>query len=1128
MAPDSRTPGLDRIQQELARRDVAGLRAAILELSDAEEELFAAEVGAELLQRMRRSARRVRRGGKRGYVVVVHGIMGSMLDVVEPSGDTDRVWVSIPRLVLGRIADLELGPDEQSVKPGYHVRTAGLHRKTYVPLILELDEEWEVRPFAFDWREDIERSAERLAGEIRAWAPGKPVHLVAHSMGGLVSRSMIRLHPELWRAMEDPGGRAAGGRLVMLGTPNQGSYSIPLALCGQEKLVKALEICDLRHDLPALLRILSSFPGSYQMLPSPLVDLGDQHDRLYDAASWGNLPVRAAFLEKAERFHTQLRDVVNPERLVYVAGYDRETPFLIRVDGPGEFSFQTTLEGDGRVPHALGLLPGVSTFWVDEGHGDLPRNERVLDGIHELLARGETDALDRVKPVRRAAARAAIWRSATEIDAVPGEVATLISPAKRGRRAEPTLSHAQAIELEGLVLGDYLGGPRPPSRGMRAAAGERPRRGETGAAPGPEPAAVPPLDVEVVWGDIRHVEGDVYTVGHYQGVRPQRAELALDKAVSGDSDRLVITEHSQRGTLRGALGDVDYFPWGDPRYRGRVVAVAGLGRPGSFGLTALRRLTRELMLSVSLLPNASTVCTVLIGSGEGTLSIRDAVQGLADGIAEALSTRTVTERIHKLRVVELERSRAHEILAELKRVAESERLAPRFCLRVASDVIRAPGGLVSNEALLQEVLAISARAAKAPSGAKARKAVEAILEGITDGKLRNQARKALEKLEDRARVSYTPEKPPEREFPTRISVLEEGGVIRMAAITETATVAERTVSVDPKLIDEIVASVNDPDAEPMPHFGTFLLRLVVPREFRPLLAQEDRFVFEVDRTTAKIHWEMLARDLSAPLEAEPLGVQVEVARQLRTTYSPPPIEARRREGPLRALVVGDPGDPAEGHDLPGARDEALRVREILLGHRVEVTALIGAPNSPRRGLPRDVAPATRVEVLSQLMHGRWDILHYCGHGDFDPGDPTRVGWVFAGGLLTAREIERLDEVPALIVANACLSGRTSQALEGGRRVERARSESGLLPSLADEFFRLGVRNYVGTAWEVNDVGAVEFAKAFYETLLAEDAARRTVGEAMGAGRRALHGRSRSFGKLWAAYQHYGDPAAKVV
>ena len=50
--------------------------------------------------------------------------------------------------------------------------------------------------------------------------------------------------------------------------------------------------------------------------------------------------------------------------------------------------------------------------------------------------------------------------------------------------------------------------------------------------------------------------------------------------------------------------------------------------------------------------------------------------------------------------------------------------------------------------------------------------------------------------------------------------------------------------------------------------------------------------------------------------------------------------------------------------------------------------------------------------------------------------------------------------------------------------ERAFEGAGLLPSLADEFFKLGVRNYVGTAWEVNDIGAELFARVFYTSLLA--------------------------------------------
>jgi CHAT domain-containing protein len=109
----------------------------------------------------------------------------------------------------------------------------------------------------------------------------------------------------------------------------------------------------------------------------------------------------------------------------------------------------------------------------------------------------------------------------------------------------------------------------------------------------------------------------------------------------------------------------------------------------------------------------------------------------------------------------------------------------------------------------------------------------------------------------------------------------------------------------------------------------------------------------------------------------------------------------------------------------------------------------------------------------------------------------------------------------VIVSNACLSARTSEMLEGGRGVEELRSEAGLLPSLADEFFKLGVRNYVGTAWEVNDVGAEVFAQEFYGALLAGE----SFGEAVRGAREALWRNRDTFGALWAAYQHYGDPSS---
>src|SRR4029453_15177948 len=111
-----------------------------------------------------------------------------------------------------------------------------------------------------------------------------------------------------------------------------------------------------------------------------------------------------------------------------------------------------------------------------------------------------------------------------------------------------------------------------------------------------------------------------------------------------------------------------------------------------------------------------------------------------------------------------------------------------------------------------------------------------------------------------------------------------------------------------------------------------------------------------------------------------------------------------------------------------------------------------------------------------------------------------------------------------IVANACLSGRVSDQRENGKPVRRPGEETPLLPSLADEFFRRGVRDYVGTAWEVNDEGAIEFAETLYSNLLASS----TLGTAMREARKKLYDSSDEYDALWAAYQHYGDPNTTLL
>jgi CHAT domain-containing protein len=207
----------------------------------------------------------------------------------------------------------------------------------------------------------------------------------------------------------------------------------------------------------------------------------------------------------------------------------------------------------------------------------------------------------------------------------------------------------------------------------------------------------------------------------------------------------------------------------------------------------------------------------------------------------------------------------------------------------------------------------------------------------------------------------------------------------------------------------------------------------------------------------------------------------------------------------------------------------LLVKKLLEDRGLEVQALIGAPSVAGRGELRGIQAASRLDVLDLLTRGGFDLMHYSGHGDFDPESPDRVGWIFEGGLLTSGELSQMELAPRLIVANACLSARSSNRLQRGKRSSDRRSEADLLPSLADEFFRRGVRNYVGTAWEVSDAGAVEFARKLYEALLpgTRGESGETIGNAVLLARQDLHERWNEFDALWAAYQHYGDPEERL-
>jgi pimeloyl-ACP methyl ester carboxylesterase len=295
-----------------------------------EERVLRAYLGDDRYQRMHSMALRhsAVRGARvsRGNVVVLHGIMGGELTAIGRASAQDPIWVKILRLMGGGLDVLQLAEDGLTgTDPQVDVRATGILKRFYGEQILSLSQNWTVRTFWYDWRKDLDVTADALAAQLSSWFPeNTPVHLVAHSMGGLVARTFIQRHPERWKRMwdEKEGGKA-GGRLVMLGTPNYGSFAIPQVICGLDDTVRKLALLDLLHGVSGLLRILNTFVGSYQMLPSPF-EMAHM-EPLYQSATYADLRVPQRHLDTARRHHDRLRKVIDPKRMVYVAGFNQLT-----------------------------------------------------------------------------------------------------------------------------------------------------------------------------------------------------------------------------------------------------------------------------------------------------------------------------------------------------------------------------------------------------------------------------------------------------------------------------------------------------------------------------------------------------------------------------------------------------------------------------------------------------------------------------------------------------------------------------------------------------------------------------------------------------------------------------------
>lgn len=141
--------------------------------------------------------------------------------------------------------------------------------------------------------------------------------------------------------------------------------------------------------------------------------------------------------------------------------------------------------------------------------------------------------------------------------------------------------------------------------------------------------------------------------------------------------------------------------------------------------------------------------------------------------------------------------------------------------------------------------------------------------------------------------------------------------------------------------------------------------------------------------------------------------------------------------------------------------------------------------------------ATWADLQDLLLDGEWHVLHFIGHGDFDPARDEGV-------LALTREDGRADLVaahrlvdllhqarpmPRLVVLNSC-SGATAGTAD-------------LFSGTAAALVRGGVSAVAAMQYEISDPAAVAFARGFYSAI----ARGRGVDEAVSSGRVAILGLS---------------------
>jgi hypothetical protein len=941
---------------------------------------------------------------------ILPGLLGSNL-----KAGNDRIWLGW-RLVNG-FDRLAYDPQSDTIVPDGPIDIY------YDDLTRFFFDDHDVKPFAFDWRRPIAAEAKRLADEVAAALDARktskqPVRIIAHSMGGLVARTMQIVSRSTWDRMM----AADGARILMLGTPNGGSWAPMQVLSGDDTFGNLLVSVGAPFGGNGARKLIANFPGILQLQAGLLNGLGTEATWKDLAAAdlaaarrnnpWHNLPLQFAQLEWGIPTQDVLNEAVELRRaldrqrdtdlasfahkLLLVVGKSESTPAGYQKSDDGLMYLDATDQGDGRVLHDSAVLPGVASWVVDADHGSLPRHKEAFGGYRDLLGKGRTDRLPTL----------------TAAQSARGHGAAVAKPLVRSRPSR------------------QLGGETPPQREIDvlrpAAAARLPRAASPTAA----------LRITVMNGDLTYVS-EPLLIGHYRALRLTGTEAVMNRAVGGAMEASL-----QRGLYPSAPGTHQVFvnitakpdnPWQLPRPE--AVIVAGLGAEGELRGADLVNTVRQAVIGWAQrlterrpVPAEFTLATTLLGSGGSGITAGQAAQLVAQGAREANEQLAQDgaapprwPRVSQLKIIELFLDRASEAWNSLQALAAAD--SARFT--VEPTIAEGTGGL--------------------------RRTADAGYRGA------------------------------DYDFISALTLKTEGEPesIIYTVNSKRARSDVRPQSTQIGLVRNLVLAASN-NANTDTQIGRTLFNLLIPVDLEPFLGSSTETVLELDESTAAIPWEALEPSTSNDRQ-KPWSIRTKLLRKLRAP--PPTIAVTDASADDSILVIGDPAcDRSIYPRLLGARREATKVAKCLAdlidGRRI--FPVISGSDA------RDEEPdAIEVINALMRRPWRIIHIAGHGERPVTTGNRTEFRGVVLsdGSFLGTQEINALRVIPELVFVNCChLATDNPNNLLKPVNYNRAQFASGVAHAL----IKGGVRCVIAAGWAVDDEAASAFAASFYKALLGGD------------------------------------------